>query len=246
MRSARFRLSISLDGFISFIAIGWPLCSGALLNRRYLLTAASCASQESNFNYITLLLGDFDLKNKCNESDHCLQKQTFSIEEAIPHPLYNGTFNDIGLIRLNESVVYTEYIRPICLPKNIRSFEMGDTLFTSGFVVHFDPTIQKDRFKRNTTTILKPNNVCTKWHIENGHVITMTEFNFCASDSEESQFPNTFMDLGGPAVSLYNNQWYVEGVLSMALDTADRSRPTVYTNVTYYIDWIESNMKPWN
>lgn len=45
------------------------------------------------------------------------------IEAVIPHEAYSersrNRANDIGLIRMNGDVYYTDYIKPICLPSAI-------------------------------------------------------------------------------------------------------------------------------
>lgn len=46
------------------------------------------------------------------------------IEEIIPHEAYNersrNRANDIGLIRMNGDVYYSDFIKPICLPSAIQ------------------------------------------------------------------------------------------------------------------------------
>lgn len=47
------------------------------------------------------------------------------VEEKIAHEGYNerskNRENDIGLVRMNGDVTYTDYIRPICLPTTVNS-----------------------------------------------------------------------------------------------------------------------------
>lgn len=61
------------------------------------------------------------------------------IEEKIPHQRYNerskNRANDIGLVRLNGEVTYTDYIKPICLPTIVnsqRSFS-NEKVFSAGW-----------------------------------------------------------------------------------------------------------------
>ncbi|KAB0797472.1 hypothetical protein PPYR_08465 [Photinus pyralis] len=233
---------------VSFMGFGASICSGALLNERYVLTSASCISHNATEYIFDILLGDINLKNNsCNETygapEECLQVKSLSIEEAIPHPLFNGTFNNVGLIRLNESVLYTEYIQPICLPNATSIRPALNSMYTSGFAVHFDPKTEREKWKRNTTIILKSLDTCKEWYKSHGRTITLNELNFCSIDKDDTppEFANTILDRGAPVVTFHNNQWYAEGIVSLAEE--ERQRPIVHTNLTYYVDWIHSNMK---
>ena len=45
-------------------------------------------------------------------------------------------------------------------------------------------------------------------------------------------------DEGGPLVSQANDQWYLVGIVSFSEGCARENRPTVFTRVAAYEDWI--------
>lgn len=59
------------------------------------------------------LLGDVNLYSASNNAE----LKTYEIVERVVHPNYNPTnvYNDIGLFRLGTDVVFSEFVRPICL-----------------------------------------------------------------------------------------------------------------------------------
>lgn len=52
-------------------------------------------------------------------SDDDARPKEFGVKAAIQHPHFrrHGFFNDIGIIKLKETVEFDEFIRPICLPQ---------------------------------------------------------------------------------------------------------------------------------
>lgn len=72
-------------------------------------------------------LGEYDLTKEIDcQGNTCADPlQVIGIEQKIPHEGYNeknkNRANDIGMIRLNSEVTFTDYVRPICLPSSINS-----------------------------------------------------------------------------------------------------------------------------
>lgn len=66
---------------------------------------------------------------------------------------------------------------------------------------------------------------------------TLNPSEICAGDKSGTTCGG---DSGGPLSYLSGNKWELCGVVSRA--GGDCNQPTVYTRVTSYLDWIESNL----
>ncbi|KAF2882210.1 hypothetical protein ILUMI_23963 [Ignelater luminosus] len=86
-------------------------CVGALISERHLLTAARCivSDNSTELELVSIQLGQ---QNK-ERIQNCIASTCnntildFGIEKLIPHPEYNVQKNDIGLIKLNTSVLFS-------------------------------------------------------------------------------------------------------------------------------------------
>lgn len=92
-------------------------CGGSLINANYILTAAHCLRDFSSSSIsITLLAHKLD-----GSTPGTFRKQ---VMKSLIHPLYNpSTFdNDIGLLKIEESIGFDELLRPVCLPSSPGDF----------------------------------------------------------------------------------------------------------------------------
>lgn len=72
-------------------------------------------------------LGEYDTTKEIDcLGNNCADPVLYmGVEEKIPHERYNERSkdreNDIGLVRMNGDVGFTDYIKPICLPTTVNS-----------------------------------------------------------------------------------------------------------------------------
>lgn len=103
------------------------VCTGSLIIKRYVLTAAHCLRNERIGILSNVRLGVYDLSSSknCDEHDNvniCSDGSIrVGVEEVIKHELYvprsyNNEY-DIGLLQLSRDIVSTDFIKPICLPR---------------------------------------------------------------------------------------------------------------------------------
>ena len=83
------------------------MCGGTLINRRWVVTAGHCASGSEE---ILVSLGDHDLTAP--------GRVGLEVSAVHRHPGYDEAFvmNDVALVRLAKPVVFSDSVRPACLP----------------------------------------------------------------------------------------------------------------------------------
>lgn len=219
-------------------------CGGTLINNRYALTAAHCILTEPEmFRANSVRLGEW----RISTTQDCVTNVAIEdcadpvvdllIEELMPHPYYSSRSgnNDIAILRLEKDVIYTDFIRPICLPPpNLPTPAVGTIMTVCGWGA-IENGSQSD-VKLKIDIPLVANSQCAQW------ISTYTQISpnqICAGGVQGKDACQG--DSGGPLMRTYvddESQWYQEGVVARGRGCGKKNYPGVYTRISRYVSWI--------
>ncbi|BES99032.1 serine protease [Nesidiocoris tenuis] len=233
---------MALIGFGDY-PIKWR-CGGSLINEQWVISVAHCTVTPDNLVAKYVLLGDLNVLSEEDERNHQSSPKIYRIIAHKHHPNYRrpSCYNDISLYKLNETVAFNEFVRPICLHAETSS--ENQTVLASGWGDTSHKGKQSEKLRKVGLNIVNHTDCSKAYPLTERDVRRQMKVgvNGTVQVCAWAQGKDTCQgDSGGPlqqALKTPYCMYTLIGLTSVGFKCATGA-PGVYTRVNHYLPWIE-------
>ena len=215
-----------------------PVCSGALLSNRWIVTAARClnriAAEEASGRRFDVRLG----ANSSEGDDQ--QTISFTSDDVVLHPLFDSFLsrNDVGLIRLRSAASLPRN-NSLSLPNSVEEDWVRDGLEARTTYWDIDSRALSPTFLREEKLTVLSSEKCSQLAAYVGLSDPLDgPTHVCASRAEP--FSYCVGDSGSPLVAENGGQPVLLGLLTSGRRCNSSANEVVYTSILSYGQWIQT------
>ncbi|XP_045055871.1 serine protease 44-like [Desmodus rotundus] len=214
------------------------VCGGSLIGNRWVLTAAHCIFGHVEY---TVKIGDIHLR----------QTSTMAVEvpvrDIVIHQDYSSfgvIENDIALALLKFPVNYSSYIQPVCFPEKTFLVQTGTECWVTGWGKLREQDSKEDapellqEAEQSLIHYTKCNEMLKQLLQTSANILkkgVLCAYNALGKDSCQG-------DSGGPLVCEFNDTWVQVGIVSWGYGCGRTEHPGIYTELSFYKDWVIDRM----
>ncbi|XP_063993355.1 trypsin-1-like [Diachasmimorpha longicaudata] len=215
------------------------MCGGSIIDPSWILTAGHCITEIPRIGKLRISAG----KHVLQEQEPGQQERVVS--RRLVYPDYPGGLSqhDIGLLRLESPLNYTDHVQPVVLP-SAKKLHTGESVVTGWGSIS---TEQIPRYPSELQSLQVPivdYDTCLQALKRVPGPVELFDTQICTGPIGGNQ-STCSGDSGGPLVQFDNDsKAELVGIVSWGtFPCGSAGMPAVYTRVSFYSDWIQRKIK---